>query len=158
MTGRNPLPTAPDTVSAVASFRITHPFHPWFDQEFHAIECRRSWREDKVFFRDPNGRSTSLPITWTSLAVPDPFLVVSNRKARFRPRDLLELADLINRLRQTALAFGADRHQGPPREGPALLQGRVICGLCGSRMSARYRSYSRRIVTEYRLLSRPSAG
>jgi hypothetical protein len=32
--------------------------------------------------------------------VPDPFLVVSNRKAHFRPRDLLELVDLIDRLRR----------------------------------------------------------
>lgn len=61
-----------------------------------------------------------------------------------------EQQSMQDRLRQTAKAFGADRHQGPPREGPALLQGRVICGLCGSRMSVRYRSYSRRIVPEYR--------
>ena len=26
----------------------------------------------------------------------------------------------------------------PPREGPALLQGRAVCGLCGSRMHVRY--------------------
>jgi DNA invertase Pin-like site-specific DNA recombinase len=61
-----------------------------------------------------------------------------------------EQQSMQDRLSRTAQAFGADRHQGPPREGPALLQGRVICGLCGSRMSVRYRSYSRRIVTEYR--------
>lgn len=28
--------------------------------------------------------------------------------------------------------------QGPPREGSALLQGRVVCGLCGSRMHVHY--------------------
>jgi DNA invertase Pin-like site-specific DNA recombinase len=61
-----------------------------------------------------------------------------------------EQQSMQDRLRQTAQAFGADRHHSPPREGPALLQGRVICGLCGSRMSVRYRSYSRRIVTVYR--------
>jgi len=43
-----------------------------------------------------------------------------------------------DRLRQTALAYGADRRHGPPREGPALLQGRVVCGLCGCRMSVCY--------------------
>ena len=36
-------------------------------------------------------------------------------------------------------ALGWERRQGPPREGPALLQGRVVCGLCGSRMQIRYR-------------------
>ena len=29
-------------------------------------------------------------------------------------------------------AHGADRRQSPPREGPALLQGLVICGRCGN--------------------------
>jgi DNA invertase Pin-like site-specific DNA recombinase len=36
-------------------------------------------------------------------------------------------------------ALGWERRQGPPREGPALLQGHVVCGLCGSRMQIRYR-------------------
>ena len=40
-------------------------------------------------------------------------------------------------LRASAKAIGFER-QGPPREGPALLQGRVVCGLCGSRMHVRY--------------------
>ena len=41
-------------------------------------------------------------------------------------------------IRNNALAYGIDHHQGPPREGPALLQGRVVCGICGNRMSVRY--------------------
>lgn len=35
-------------------------------------------------------------------------------------------------------AYGP-RHGSPPREGPALLQGLAVCGLCGQRMSVRYR-------------------
>ena len=35
-------------------------------------------------------------------------------------------------------ALHFDRSQSPPREGPALLQGRAVCGLCGSRMHVRY--------------------
>ncbi len=31
----------------------------------------------------------------------------------------------------------------PPREGPALLQGRVLCGVCGSRMNVRYNTRPR---------------
>jgi len=42
------------------------------------------------------------------------------------------------RLRASAQALGFERNAGPPREGPALLQGRVVCGLCGSRMNVRY--------------------
>jgi DNA invertase Pin-like site-specific DNA recombinase len=34
--------------------------------------------------------------------------------------------------------YGPDRRRGPPREGVALLQGLVLCGRCGDRMSVRY--------------------
>jgi DNA invertase Pin-like site-specific DNA recombinase len=39
-----------------------------------------------------------------------------------------------------ARARGTDRAAGPPREGPALLQGMAICGRCGRRMTVRYHS------------------
>ena len=42
------------------------------------------------------------------------------------------------RLAENALGFGGARKAGPAREGPALLQGRVICGVCGERMTIHY--------------------
>jgi DNA invertase Pin-like site-specific DNA recombinase len=42
------------------------------------------------------------------------------------------------RLRESAQANGADRRRSPPREGPALLQGLAVCGICGDRMTVRY--------------------
>jgi DNA invertase Pin-like site-specific DNA recombinase len=42
------------------------------------------------------------------------------------------------RLRENAQANGADRRRSPPREGPALLQGLAVCGICGDRMTVRY--------------------
>src|SRR4029077_14913788 len=44
---------------------------------------------------------------------------------------------------------GADRRRSPPREGPALLQGLVICGRCGRRMTVRYHQPSGKLVPEY---------
>ena len=41
-------------------------------------------------------------------------------------------------LRKNAQPFGRSNPFGPPREGPALLQGRVMCGRCGSAMYVRY--------------------
>ena len=41
-------------------------------------------------------------------------------------------------LAANAAAHGEDRKAGPPREGPALLQGLVICGRCGQRMTVGY--------------------
>jgi DNA invertase Pin-like site-specific DNA recombinase len=41
-------------------------------------------------------------------------------------------------LAANATAHGADRRAGPAREGPALLQGLVVCGHCGQRMTVGY--------------------
>ncbi|MQA89330.1 MAG: hypothetical protein GEU90_03700 [Gemmatimonas sp.] len=60
----------------------------------------------------------------------------------------------LQRLRENAWAYGADRHRGPPREGPALLQGLVLCGRCGARMTVHYyvRSDGTKVPT-YRCLT-----
>lgn len=42
------------------------------------------------------------------------------------------------RLAANAASRGEDRRAGPPREGPALLQGLVVCGRCGRRMTVGY--------------------
>ena len=44
------------------------------------------------------------------------------------------------RLRENSQAHGKDRRHSPPGEGPALLQGIAICGVCGERMTVRYHS------------------
>ncbi len=44
----------------------------------------------------------------------------------------------LRRLRDNAQANGSERRKSPPREGPALLQGLVVCGVCGYRMTVRY--------------------
>jgi DNA invertase Pin-like site-specific DNA recombinase len=41
-------------------------------------------------------------------------------------------------LRECALRHGAERRRTPAGEGPALLQGLVMCGICGQRMTVRY--------------------
>lgn len=42
------------------------------------------------------------------------------------------------RLRDYAQAHGLDRKKSPPGEGPAFLQGLVMCGVCGRRMTVGY--------------------
>jgi hypothetical protein len=37
-----------------------------------------------------------------------------------------------------ASAYGVYRRKSPPREGPALLQGIILCGVCGKRMTVHY--------------------
>jgi len=53
------------------------------------------------------------------------------------------------RLRDNALAYGADRHRSPAREGPALLQGLALCGVCGRSMTVRYHIRRGRQVPDY---------
>jgi DNA invertase Pin-like site-specific DNA recombinase len=53
------------------------------------------------------------------------------------------------RLAENALGFGGARKGGPAREGPALLQGRVLCGICGERMSIRYNIAYQQLVPTY---------
>ena len=51
-------------------------------------------------------------------------------------------------LRDNASSYGRDR-RGPPREGPALLQGLAMCGVCGRRMAVRYHTRRGRQVPDY---------
>ena len=53
------------------------------------------------------------------------------------------------RLRESAQAIGSDRRKSPPREGPALLQGLILCGRCGRRMTLRYHARRGRLCPEY---------
>lgn len=55
----------------------------------------------------------------------------------------------VRRLRENAYALGAEREKGPPREGPALLQGLAICAACGQRMTVRYHVFRGRPVPDY---------
>src|SRR3989441_789032 len=57
----------------------------------------------------------------------------------------------LAQLRANRQAHGDDRRHGPAREGPALLQGLVICGRCGNRMTVRYHEIKqgKRLYPEY---------
>ena len=54
------------------------------------------------------------------------------------------------RLRQNHQAHGGGESKaGPPREGPALLQGLVLCGKCGCTMTVRYHQRGGRLTPDY---------
>lgn len=53
------------------------------------------------------------------------------------------------RLQENAHALGPERRKSPPREGPALLQGLVICGICGERMKVIYHVRAGQRVPDY---------
>ena len=53
------------------------------------------------------------------------------------------------RLHESAQAIGSDRRKSPAREGPALLQGLILCGRCGGRMTVRYHVRDGRLCPDY---------
>jgi hypothetical protein len=59
------------------------------------VTARQAWGEDRVYFHDETGRLLHMPVGWTSEEAPDPFRTFAAGQCRFRPADLLRLADLI---------------------------------------------------------------
>jgi DNA invertase Pin-like site-specific DNA recombinase len=57
-----------------------------------------------------------------------------------------------------AHAYGAERAAGPAREGPALLQGLVVCGRCGRRMTVRYHKRRDVEVPDYQCIGESIQG
>lgn len=62
---------------------------------------------------------------------------------------MAEFDENVKRLRVNAQALGLEREKGPPREGPALVQGLVLCATCGQRMTVRYHNVRGRRVPDY---------
>lgn len=56
--------------------------------------------------------------------------------------------DNLRQLHQNEQVRGVD-HRSPAREGPALLQGLALCGLCGDPMRVRYHTYRGRRIPDY---------
>jgi hypothetical protein len=57
--------------------------------------------------------------------------------------------DNLKTLRSCSQAHGKDRRNHPPGNGPALLQGLIVCGVCGTRMTLRYHSRNGKLIPDY---------
>jgi DNA invertase Pin-like site-specific DNA recombinase len=53
------------------------------------------------------------------------------------------------RLQENATQYRCQRQRTPPREGPALIQGIVICGKCGGRMRVQYHERRGQLYPDY---------
>jgi hypothetical protein len=92
----NELSTTPDNPNGEYCFTITHPFHPLTGQVFPLLSQSYAWGEERVFFADPQTHKVrSLPLAWTNLALPDPFLIVAADKAVLRFEDLQQLVQFL---------------------------------------------------------------
>jgi len=62
------------------------------------IEYHRAWGEERVYFLDTAGHMQRLPVSWTDVAGEDPFVAMAAGRSPLRVEDLLQLADLLDRL------------------------------------------------------------
>jgi len=79
-------------------FRVTHPFHPWFGREFEYEDDRERFGRRRLLFRLENGQIAYFLTKWTDQAPRDPFVEMAVGQALARPKDLLELVEVINGL------------------------------------------------------------
>ncbi|MCP4202967.1 MAG: hypothetical protein GY769_13675 [bacterium] len=79
---------------------MTHPFHPYSGRDFALVEILSSGTgsRERVYFDDPDGRRTYIPIDCTDLASVDPFVAAAGGRAYFRAQDLLRLCALVDSL------------------------------------------------------------
>ncbi|MCX9080887.1 MAG: DUF5372 family protein, partial [Candidatus Methanoperedens sp.] len=80
-------------------FRIIHPFHPLYGKEFEIIEIRYGWEEERVWFYKQDQKLENLPLAWTNLHPPDPYLDLEECHSPFRVEDLLQLSDIIKEMK-----------------------------------------------------------
>ena len=94
------LSIAPQRNLQDKTFRITHPFHPQYNQEFEISSIKKPHGESRVYFYNLQLRMVSVPINWTDIEPADPFVKISDGRALFRIEDLLRLAILINDIKR----------------------------------------------------------
>jgi hypothetical protein len=54
------------------------------------------WGDQRVTFIDKKGELISIPVSWTSLNVEDPYAKISSGRSNFRVEDLINLRYLID--------------------------------------------------------------
>jgi DNA invertase Pin-like site-specific DNA recombinase len=96
---------------------------PWYAGAY--VYGRTRWR------KHPDGRTQhqKLPLNQWQVIIRDAHAGYISWQQYERIQQQLETA---------SKAIGFERRVAPLREGPALLQGRAVCGLCGSRIHTQY--------------------
>ncbi|MBF0421726.1 MAG: hypothetical protein HQL73_01905 [Magnetococcales bacterium] len=80
------------------TFTITLPFHPLHGQSFELVHLRQNWGEHRAYYQDGDGNLASIPVGWTDIYAPDPFVVMARGRALFRAFDLVELTRFIREM------------------------------------------------------------
>lgn len=77
---------------------VTHPFHPLSGRRLACIGERYNRYGKRLLLQVDEEQICSVPPQWTDLEAPDPELILGAGRALFRLADLLQLAELVERL------------------------------------------------------------
>ena len=80
--------------------RVTHPFHPLSGKDLACVGERYNRYGKRLLLRVDEVAVCSVPLQWTDLAIPDPEILLGKQRALFRVADLLELARLVDQMRE----------------------------------------------------------
>lgn len=70
-----------------------------FGRSFELVDQHHAWGEPRVFYYDsPNPELRSIPVQWTSLAPPDPFLAIAQGRTLLRFIDAQRLSEVLRKV------------------------------------------------------------
>ncbi len=88
--------------------KVTHPFHPLFEQEFEFIEVNTAWGEKRVSYLSEEGEIKTMPLSWTSLNEIDPFITASEERAILHFDEIRSLIELLKGLEKEYLSSSSE--------------------------------------------------
>jgi len=91
--------------------RVTHPFHPLFARQLPCVGRRCNRHGERLLLQAGDAAIWSVPPQWTDLADRDPETVMGEGRALLRFSDLMELADLVDRLSDMSTGAGTEKRK-----------------------------------------------
>ena len=96
--------TAHLSTKLTRKFRVTHPFHPLFCQEFESTGRKRINGRNHFVFYNNKGKRTTMPVKWTDAPEEeDVYVAISAGRSYFRVEDLILLSALLRSLKNDFL-------------------------------------------------------
>jgi Family of unknown function (DUF5372) len=92
--------------------RVTHPFHPLFEQQLRCVGKRYNRYGERFLLQTDGGEIWSVPGRWTDLAIPDPEVVMGKGELLLRIADWMQLAELVEDLSRGAAARPREERKG----------------------------------------------
>ncbi len=92
--------TTDGRLDRIKIFEVTHPFHPLYKKKYKAVTIRQNWGVNRVYYYNSKKQLTSIPTAWTSLKPRDPYCILAAERSDFRFADLIELVQLIKKIKQ----------------------------------------------------------